>query len=69
MKLSYEYTQLFLEILNEANQKYQKDIDDVCTESGAIKFEIPTDVGTHMLAKLNFTEWLIKEIQRGTVEF
>ena len=69
MKMPYENTQILLEILIEASQKYQKDIDDISTEYGSIKIDIPTNIGSHLLAKRDTTIWLIEQIKNGTVEF
>lgn len=69
MKIPYENTQVLLEILTEASQKYQKDINDISTEYGAIKIDIPTDIGSRLLAKRDTAIWLIEQIKNGTVEF
>ena len=69
MKLPYYETQLLLEALTETSQRYAKDIADITDKTGAIRLDVPTDYAPNISRKQSIIDWLIKQIENGTVEF
>lgn len=68
MKLTYYDTQLLLEILADAKEKCDKDIEAISTDTGAIKLDVPKNYSTRLLRKQGFIESLLKEKDYWVVE-
>ena len=68
-KMCYEDCLLFKEALSDLLTKYDCDVKEITDKYGAVRIDVDNKYSTNLLKKQSIIENIIKQIDKGIIDF